>query len=553
MTRRRKAPPGQTSSVEPAKAPGAASDPDREPVPLRICFVTAELAPFAKRGGLGDVAAALTRYLAAAGHDVRTFLPLYGGLAPKGMVTLKAAQDVTLQIGPRSFTFTARTARLPEQPSAAVADRDGTSDLKPANPWVVLIDCPQLYGGEVYEGGEIDALRFAVFCRAVLVTCQRLEWSPQIFHVHDWHAALLPLFARSTYAWDRLFAETKTLVTLHNVGYQGVVGADRLADLGLADATGLLPRDDLEEGRVNLLKAALLQADLVSTVSPTHAREITTPDGGAGLDGVLSTFGDRLTGIANGVDVDEWDPSSDPYLAENYAADRLLGKAACRRALCEELGLDYAPEAPIAGIISRLTWQKGFELTYGPLPDLLRDSDLRLAVLGTGEPEYETFFASLERAFPGRVAYVSAFSEPLAHRIEAGSDVFLMPSRYEPCGLNQMYSQRYGTLPVVRHTGGLADTVEPYLPETYDLDDPDAPGTGFVFEHFDPQGFRWALDLALTTWRRRRTWRRLMRRAMTRDFSWQQAGDRYLGLYRRLLPEGGAEPGAGASTSSPGK
>ncbi len=525
--------------------PAAASDP------LRICFVTAELAPFAKRGGLGDVAASLTRYLAAAGQDVRTFLPLYGGDPPEGTVTLKGARDVTIQIGPRRFTYTARTARLRPAASADTGpsdtDRAVTAELELAKPWVVLIDCPELYGGEVYEGGEIDALRFAVFCRAVLETCQRLEWSPQIFHVHDWHASLLPLFARSTYAWDELFTDTKTLVTLHNVGYQGVVGAERLADLGLGDATGLLPREDLEAGRVNLLKAALLQADLVSTVSPTHAREITTPEGGAGLDGVLRELGDRLTGIVNGIDADEWDPATDPYLAENYAADRLLGKTACRRALCEELGLEYEPAAPIAGVVSRLTWQKGFELAYGPLPDLLRESELRLAVLGTGEAEYETFFASLQRAFPGRVAYVSAFSEALAHRIEAGSDIFLMPSRYEPCGLNQMYSQRYGTLPVVRRTGGLADTVEPYLPESYDLDDPDSPGTGFVFEHFDPQGFRWALDLALTTWGRRRTWRRLMRRAMTRDFSWQRAGGRYLELYRRLVPDGGA------STSRPGK
>ena len=523
------------------------------PSELRICFVTAELAPFAKRGGLGDVAAALTRYLAAAGHDVRTFLPLYGERPPEGTVTLEAVRDVAVDVGPRTFTFTARTARLPRAASAAVAGDGESSDFTPAEPWVVLIDCPELYGGEVYEGGEMDALRFAVFCRAVLETCQRLEWSPQVFHVHDWHAALLPLFARSTYAWDELFADTRTLVTLHNVGYQGVVGVDRLDDLGLGDAIGLLPREDLEEGRVNLLKAALLQADLVSTVSPTHAREITTPDGGAGLDGVLRGFGDRLTGIVNGIDVDEWDPAGDPYLAENYAPGRLLGKAACRRALCEELGLEYDPAAPIAGVISRLTWQKGFELTYGPLPDLLRDSELRLAVLGTGEAEYETFFASLQRAFPGRVAYVNAFSEPLAHRIEAGSDVFLMPSRYEPCGLNQMYSQRYGTLPVVRRTGGLADTVEPYLPETYDLDDPAAPGTGFVFEHFDPQGFRWALELALATWGRRRTWRRLMRRAMTRDFSWRRAGERYLELYRRLVPEGGSGSGGGAKTSTLGK
>lgn len=506
--------------------------------PLRICFVSAEVAPFAKRGGLGDVAGALTRFLTAAGHDVRTFLPLYGAGQPvPDAVTLTAARDVEVAMGPRRFTFTARTARLPAPGGDALerAGEDGASTEDSSGPWVVFIDCPELFGGEVYEGGEVDALRFAFFCRAVLETCQRLEWSPQIFHVHDWHAALVPLFARSTYGWDGLFADTKTLLTLHNVGYQRVVGADRLSDLGLDEATGLLPAEDLAAGKLNLLKAALIHADLVSTVSPTHAHEITTASGGAGLEGILSRLGDRLSGIVNGIDIDEWNPARDPYLDAHYSAGNLLGKAACRRSLAEEVGLDYDPTAPVAGIVSRLTWQKGFELTYGPLPEALQGSDLRLVVLGTGEEGYESFFASLEQAFPGRVAFCNTFSERLAHRVEAGCDLFLMPSRYEPCGLNQMYSQRYGTLPVVRATGGLADTVEPYLPDTWDADDPDAAGTGFVFDHFDPDGLRWALDLALTTWRQRRVWRRLMERAMSRDFSWQRRGGQYVELYRRLV------------------
>jgi starch synthase len=490
--------------------------------PLRIGFVAAELAPFAKRGGLGDVAAALTRHLAAEGHDVRTFVPLYGaGRRPEGMATLSDARDVPVALGPHTFTFTARTAPLPGHAAA----RGG--------PRVVLVDCPEVFGGDVYEGDTRDALRFAVFCRAVLETCQRLAWAPQVFHVHDWHASLVPLLLRSAYARDRLFASTRTLLTLHNVGFQGVVGAERLAELGLAGAAEVLPADDLAAGRVNLLKAAILEADLLSTVSPTHAREITTPEGGAGLDGVLRRRADRLAGIVNGIDVEEWDPATDPHLPARFAAGDLLGKAACRRELAAELGLDYEPAAPVAGIVSRLTWQKGFDLAFETLPAVLAASDLRLAVLGTGEERYERFFAGLERAFPGRVAFRRAFSEPLAHRIEAGSDVFLMPSRYEPCGLNQMYSQRYGTLPVVRRTGGLADTVEPYDPAR-----PEAGGTGFVFDHFTADGFRWALELALATWRDRPRWRRLIDRAMSRDFSWHRRGAEYVALYRRLAGEG---------------
>jgi starch synthase len=418
--------------------------------PLRIGFVSAELTPFAKRGGLGDVAAALTRHLAAEGHDVRTFVPLYGaGRRPERLATLRAARDVPVVLGGRTFTFTARTAPLPRQGGGA-------------GPSVVLVDCPEVFGGDVYEGDERDPLRFAVFCRAVLETCQRLAWAPQVLHVHDWHAALVPLYLRSAYAWDRLFADTRTLLTLHNVGFQGVVGTERLAELGLDAATRLLPPAGLAAGRVNLLEAAILQADLLSTVSPTHAREITTPDGGAGLDEVLRGRADRLVGILNGIDTEEWDPAADPHLPAHYTAGDLLGKAACRRELAAELGLDYQPAAPVAGIVSRLTWQKGFDLAFETLPAVLAASDLRLAVLGTGEARYEGFFAGLERAFPGRVAFRRAFSEPLAHRIEAGCDLFLMPSRYEPCGLNQMYSQRYGTLPVVRRTGGLADTVEAF-------------------------------------------------------------------------------------------
>lgn len=486
----------------------------------RVALAAAEVAPFAKRGGLGDVTAALTRELADAGWDVRTFAPLYGEI-DRGALDLEAIPPLAaleVPLGAATYRVSAHAARLPDAPEAGRR--------------LVLLDCPELFGGEVYEGDERDALRFALFGRAVVECCCRIGWIPGVLHLHDWHAAPLLLQLLGRARRDPRLAAVRTLLTLHNVAFQGVVARERLGELGLEEIADLLPPDDLAAGRVNLLRAALLHADLLTTVSPTHAEEIVTPQGGAGLHDDLRSLGDRLVGVLNGIDTRVWDPATDPHLPARYSAGDLLGKAVCRRALAEETGLDYDPEAPTAGIVSRLAWQKGFDLAFATLPEVLRESDLRLAVLGTGEARYERFFAELAREMPGRVAYLRAFSEPLAHRIEAGADLFLMPSRYEPCGLNQMYSQRYGTLPLVRATGGLADTVEPYDPDTFRAT---GVGSGFRFEHFTADGFRWALDLALTTWRDRRTWRRLVDRAMGRDFSWRRRAGEYEALYRRLL------------------
>ena len=489
--------------------------------------MAAECAPFAKRGGLGDVAAALTRWLVGAGCDARTFLPLYGSIDRERhrLARHPEVQGVEVAQGPHRLAFDLWTAPLPLAGDAEAEAGEGA--VRP----FCFIDCPQLFAGpEVYLGDDADPPRFAYFCRAVLEACRRLGWAPQLLHAHDWHAALVPLYARSLYAGDPEVAAARHLLTLHNVGFQGVTEAARLADLGLAGHAGLFDPEDLAAGRLNLLKAAIVAADYITTVSPTHAWEIQTADGGAGLDGLLRQRRHRLLGIVNGIDVAEWDPATDPHLPAHFTADDLYGKLACRRTLAEELGFDYEPAAPTAGIVSRLAWQKGFDLLFEPLPQVLAAGDLRLAVLGTGEASYEGYFADLERRFPGRVAYRREFSEPLAHRIEAGCDLFLMPSRYEPCGLNQMYSQRYGTLPLVRRTGGLADTVEPYA-----AGGDGSVGTGFVFEHFTAEGFRWALELALATWKERAVWARLMRRAMTRDFSWEKRGGEYLEVYRRLV------------------
>jgi len=484
--------------------------------PLRICLASSELTPFAKTGGLADVAGALTRYLHGAGHDVRSFLPLYRRIRESGVALhpVEFLRDVPVKVGPWDATFSVETAALP-----------GTDAM------VYLVDCPVLFDREsIYTGDPDEHLRFLLFSRAVLESCQRMGWSPHVVHANDWQTAFLPLYVKHLYDWDRLFADTRSVLTIHNIGYQGTFPADILPDTGMADHADRLHAEDLTEGRIGFLKTGILYADAVTTVSRTYAREIQTPEYGVGLDDLLRARSDSLVGIVNGVDYDIWDPATDPHLAANYTPDNLAGKETNKQAVLEALGLPYRPGVPLLGIVSRLAAQKGFDLFPEMLPAFLRETGVSLVVLGSGEPRFASFFRELRHAFPGQVGFYEGFHEPLAHLIEAGSDIFLMPSHYEPCGLNQMYSLKYGTLPVVRATGGLADTVEPLDPRTGE-------GTGFVFDHYTADGLRWALSLALETYKHPRVWGRMMQAAMSRDFSWDHQGQEYLRLYAALTGE----------------
>ncbi len=480
--------------------------------PLQICLIASEVAPFAKTGGLADVAAALPRQLGRAGHDVRVFLPRYSSVAlPADEVyTVDFLSDVEIAMGRRRLRFSVVTARLPR------------SDL-----FVYFIDCPALYRRQSLYGDADDHLRFAFLTRAAIECCQRMGWAPHVFHCNDWHTALLPLYLQTVYRWDGLFRKSRTLLTIHNIAYQGVFAKSVLEELSLDGDARRFYGADLDAGVVSFLKTGLLYADLLSTVSPTYAREIQSGELGMGLQGLLSRRSDSLVGILNGVDASEWDPATDPLLPFHYSADDLGGKAANKKALLDELDLAPAEGAPLLGIVSRLTAQKGFELLYDVVPQLLAARDLRLVVLGSGARDYEGFFSQLQTAFPGKVCFYRGFSEELAHRIEAASDIFLMPSRFEPCGLNQMYSLRYGAVPVVHKTGGLADSVEQWIWERQT-------GTGFLFEHFDSQGLRWALESALATYAEPEAWRKLVRNGMTRDFSWERQAELYVDVYRAL-------------------
>jgi starch synthase len=480
---------------------------------LSVCLLSAEVAPLSKTGGLADVAGALAKYLAAAGHDVRLFTPLYASIDRSRfpMQPLDGLQHVPLQIGPHHYAFSVVATRLP-----------GSDAL------VYLIDCPVLFArAGIYTSDPDEHLRFLAFTRAVLAACQRMQWSPRILHCNDWHTAFGPLFVKTPLEGEPLFARTRSVLTIHNIGYQGIFAASAIADLELGPKTYLLHQDDLRAGKINPLRHGILYADAVTTVSPTHAREICTAEYGMGLQDSLRMRGDALTGILNGVDYQVWDPRNDRYLPEHYDPTTLAIKAGLKSAFIERLGLRIPVTTPLAGIVSRLAAQKGIELMFESLPQVLEWRDLGVVALGSGEPQYERFFADLERRFPGRVVFRQGYDDELSHWIEAACDMFLMPSRYEPCGLNQMYSLRYGTVPIVRHTGGLADSVQSYDPDTDE-------GTGIVFNDFDSEALEWALNVALDLYAQPEQWRRMVRNGMAKDFSWERQGEKYVAIYRRL-------------------
>ena len=471
---------------------------------MNVLFVTSEVAPLAKTGGLADVSAALPAYLAQAGHDIRTFMPFYGSLKTEGLTLTIALRELEIRLGAHHYTV-----------SIVVAERAAAAP-------VYLVYCPALYHrASIYTNDPDEHLRFLVLSRAALEACQRFGFAVDIVHCNDWQAALLPLTIRTRYAWDRLFARAKTLLTIHNLNYQGGFAGSILPDTGLADSAHLFHQDQLRSGRLSFLLHGILYADGVSTVSPTYAAEIQQPEHGAGLDELLRARSSTVVGILNGVDYDEWSPERDRLIPASFSAADLAGKAACKQALLAKMALPHHAHVPVIGIVSRLAGQKGFALLDTVMPALLRAHGFQLVVLGSGERRLELLFTELARAFPQQVAFHRGFSNELAHLIEAGADMFLMPSVYEPCGLNQMYSLRYGTVPIVHKTGGLADTVRLW-------------DTGIVFERHDAAGVTWAIESALRLYQDKPAWQQLIANGMREDFSWQRQGKLYELLYERL-------------------
>jgi starch synthase len=465
-------------------------------------MVSSEAQPLAKSGGLADVVGALPAALREVGDEAAVVVPRYGSIDLKR--TRRVYDGIAVYLGPDRYDIAIYQA--------------------PADFPYYLVDCPPLFDRKgLYGESGMDYpdnhIRFAVFARAALAVARYL-FRTEIFHCHDWQAGLVPALLRSSFATDPTYLGVKTLFTIHNLGYQGLFPRTAMAEAALDP--DLFRPDGLEFfGHISYIKGGIAFADALNTVSPTYAREIQTPEYGFGMDGALRARSSDLTGILNGVDYNVWNPEIDTLIPARYSADDLAGKRVCKEQLVQEFGLPPAAmDRPLIGIVSRFTRQKGTDLLAEIAGQLVAD-DLYLVALGSGEPEYEAFFRQMATDHPGRIAVRIGFDNGLAHRIEAGSDMFVMPSRYEPCGLNQIYSLRYGTVPVVRATGGLDDTIDE--------------GTGFKFWEYSGPAFLGAVRAAAGAFGNPQAWQDMMRRGMHKDFSWKASATLYSALYRRLL------------------
>jgi len=474
----------------------------------RVMMVSSEVSPWARSGGLADVLGALPQALASLGYQVAVVLPRYMHAADAPATRVIDQLPVPTGFGPIDVSVWSMTS-TPEGATGSVTyffvenaglfGRDG------------------LYGDSYGDFGD-NQLRFALLSRAALEISRRI-FPADVFHCHDWQAALVPVYLREQFSFDPEFAAAKTLLTIHNLGYQGLFPASKLPDLGLGQH--LFNPSQLEFwGQINFLKAGIVFSDAINTVSRKYAEEIQTPEYGFGLDGLLRERRNVLSGILNGVDYARWNPANDPHIAAHYTPEDLSGKRECKRALLEQMGLpERLMDRPLLGIVSRFAAQKGFDLIGEIAPQIL-DLDVALVVLGDGEARYEDMFRELRRKHADRVAVTFGFNDPLAHLIEAGSDIFLMPSHYEPCGLNQIYSLKYGTVPAVRATGGLDDTIDE--------------STGFKFADYNGSALLATIRDAARAWEDHEAWKARMVRGMNRDFSWASSARAYADLYERL-------------------
>ncbi len=480
---------------------------------MKIAFISSECAPLAKTGGLGDVVGALPKNLNRLGHDARVFLPLYSSIdREKFGFRFVGSCCVHMGMGEENWVGIHQT------------EFDGVT--------IYAVEHDRFFArGGIYGDPEEyadNAYRFALFPKAALQWCKDSGWIPDVAHLHDWSSALGAVFLKT---WDRILSplsDTASVLTIHNIGYPGNFHASAFSYFGVGQE--LWHPDIFEDnGRLNLLKAGIHFADAITTVSPTHAHEILNPRGGMGLAPYLNNRRGDLTGILNGVDYENWNPETDKYLPATYSSADLAGKAICKAALQERFGLDFAPKSPVFGIVSRFATQKGFDLLKSALPRALDNMQMQVVVLGTGDAATEAFFHDLTRRYVGKVGSYIGFSVEMSHLVEAGSDFFLMPSLYEPCGLNQSYSMRYGTLPVVRATGGLDDTVHNYDQNT-------GAGTGFKFWDADASALFYCIGWAVSTWfDRPEHIEKLRQHAMAQEFSWQDAARQYVGVYEHAV------------------
>jgi starch synthase len=476
---------------------------------MRIAFVASECVPFSKTGGLADVVGALPPALAAIGHEVDVYLPKY---------------RQTRLNNPRTLLRSVTVPFDDEYRFCSVLDGGTHAGVK-----FYFIDYPpffdreQLYGTPAGDYTD-NAERFALFSRAVL-EASKIFGAPEVFHCHDWQSALVPILLKTLYADDPAFRGVSSVFTIHNMGYQGQFPPETLPLLMLPWDLFTIGKMEFY-GKVNFLKGALVLSDFITTVSRKYSQEIQTAEYGFGLEGVLRSRAATVTGILNGVDYNVWSPQTDTFIKQQFSPDDLSGKLACKQDLLADFGVTTPNlRLPVIGIVSRFAAQKGFDLIAQVIDRLARE-DMVIVALGTGDKEYEDLFRRLNQQFPQKILVRIGFDNALAHKIEAGSDMFLMPSRYEPCGLNQIYSLKYGTVPVVRSTGGLDDTIEPWDARTNR-------GTGFKFSDYTGDALLGTIRQALTAFKDQTGWQALMRNGMGKDFSWTNSAREYVRIYEK--------------------
>ncbi len=489
---------------------------------MNILLATSEAVPFAKTGGLADVCGALPIELARLGHSPAVIMPAYRKTAYCGQPIEPMGIDFIVPIGSKMVTGHLLRSSLPGCDVPVYLIRQDN-----------YYDRDELYGADGKDYID-NCERFVFFSRAVLEAVRLLDLPVDVIHANDWQTGLVPAYLKIEYRTVPRYEQIATLLTIHNMSYQGRFWHWDMLLIGL-DWKYFNWRELEFHGKLNLLKTGMVFADSINAVSPRYSQEIQTEPLGCGLESVLQYRRNVLSGILNGIDRKQWNPAVDPHLAANYDADSVgQGKPICKAALQEELGLPMAADVPLIGLVGRLIDQKGVDLVADVIQRWVKTADAQWVILGTGEPKYHELFAALAQRFPQKVAVQLEFSNPLAHRIEAGADMFLMPSRFEPCGLNQLYSLMYGAVPVVRATGGLADTITDFG----DSSPGAAPPNGFSFQEYDPQALSETLDRACDAYRRPELWAKLVDTGMRQDWSWARSAKQYVELYQETKSRG---------------
>jgi starch synthase len=488
---------------------------------MKIAFVSSEVFPYAKTGGLADVAGTLPKELSKLGDEVIVFMPKYNtfGEAEYALHYSWDIGEIPIRLAGEIRSVHVHTATLPD-----------------SNVRIFFIDCPYYYHRfRIYTNDKDEDERFLLFSKGVIEVLQRIGFAPDIIHCNDWQTGVLPLLLRNNYGWDKMFDKSATVFTIHNIGYQGRFTKASFAKAEIKDEYYLHGGLGEYEGGINFLKTALFTSDIINTVSNTYAQELLTSEFGHGMEPFLQKRKNDLWGILNGIDYKQWNPETDQFIPHHFSINDLSGKLENKKFLLKKSYIPFDENKPLIGIVSRLVSQKGFDLIQSVLYDLV-SLDAQWVILGSGEPEYEKMFYDLSHYFPNKVWSYIGFNNELSHLIEAASDIFLMPSKYEPCGLNQIYSLKYGTVPVVRKTGGLADTVldwNEYLAQGMEI------GTGYSFSDYTPSALLHSVKRAVGDFHNKEVWKKIQLNGMEKDYSWEKSAKLYQQMYEQAITNRG--------------